>query len=864
MAMFERRDRSAYYGSLESNSQAARKNASSEVTRSRLANSTYLNRKRIQEHSEDLQAINNVVGSVKGMFEDAFTIASGNLTPLVGEKLNSLIHMGQQADANTDLLEIVTKGKGIAENSIMDGSSMFTIETDPDGTQHTVFKPSEAFQSWYDDAVKQIEESSYLPDVKAAYRKSLDSNYFSLLQGMQSSSIERMYQGIQSNYETQMTAAEIQDAQLWAQYDGKLPEGVTYSGMAVIAGRQDLTDQEKLNAAEGYIVALSRAGIQEKAVQISTGAASYNGKTGMEAANEYIYSQRLLNSDQKISISSKANTAYQQIKQGYLDEVDSMMAETFTDPGGSSPYDVYEWIDNVAKTNHLPDSMVTELKDQAYKTQTEGATAAVANSLAFDKNLGYSALLSTRENISNGTNDNWFYDRPDLKQAALATYDAEIQSYKEKLATELDTTTENIEKMDQKVLDAYEDATNYAFTLFDNGDITGRQYAEMITAAGQTALGASQTKDVPILNGWRTAFSKTREAYVEEVFGDKVDDVVEAILVAEGAINKDKNKRTVEELRMIDDLIAETNGSILNALWDHGKNGVPIESVLDFAERAYQSFVLKESVIGKDNESNIPLPTDPGVTMKKVITTTAENNSKITSNPEASYVWYDHGDAYASSIEATTDENGQITLTQGSLDSGLPKAYFLDAATAEDYRRTVNVYRSQLAMALGISEEELMGADNPEAVGENAAIASPVFYFNGHAYRPRGLMLQEFVDTGTPGDGKGEWVTFAVIRKDGTGSDLIREPAGMPQPEAVDMSLISRNNFKSFITVERPDGELNATPTGINIDRRILDAKNYSESMVLSLVRDDPELRSFRQLIQRQLKYLENSRTEEN
>ena len=615
--------------------------------------------------------------------------------------------------------------------------------------------------------------------------------------------------------------------------------------------------QRKQAEAAAYMQQVMYLGAQDRAAEIAR-----TDERGMAAVDEYVSSLGFLTQTQKNSVYSVANQSYVNMKNGYTDMASSMMAEAFMD-GGSTPAQVYQAINDTVTANGIPKPVAIEMLDSARAEQRQAVQAMGDNTLANDTASGYADLVAGREAIASGEFDSYYYGIPEEKDKLIAKYDSAIAEIETATAEALNKDIDTIREMDKQVITDFNQANDDAFNLFDTGAITGQQYGQLITANTQVALGESEISDSTIIAGWHTAFAKGTEAYVEDVYADTVEDKVEALLVAEGRVNATKSKRTPEEIRLINDMITRTNGSIMNALWDYGKKAVPIDSVLDHVERAYQSVVLRDSVLGKDGVSDIPLPTDPGVTMKQVITAAASHNSEVTSNPEASYVWYDHAEAYASGFSMEADEEGQISMVEASPDASRPKAHFLDAAVQEAYNRLVAVYRSQLAMVLGVSEEDLMGADNPEAVGENGAIPSPVFYFNGHSYRPRGLVFQEFVDTGEQGDGIGTWVDFAVIQKDGMGPELIREPAGMPEPEAVDMSQVSRNNFRAFFTVEKPEGEVNATPTAITVDPRIVEAHNYSEPEVLRLVHEDPELRPFHQLIQRQLKYLENSRTEE-
>ena len=417
--------------------------------------------------------------------------------------------------------------------------------------------------------------------------------------------------------------------------------------------------------------------------------------------------------------------------------------------------------------------------------------------------------------------------------------------------------------MDKNVIERYEEANKAAFDLFKAGAITGREYGQIVTDNSIVALGESQTKDNVITAGWQTALTTTIDEYVEDTYSGEVKNKVEALLIAEGKLDSNKNKWTAEDLALVNDLIAEVNGSILNAVWDYGSKAVPIESVLDFVDKAYQSYVLRASVLGKDDESNIPSMTDDGVTMKKLTKRVTASNAKITSDPEASYVWYDHAEAYADSFTTTTDENGQITIGMAAPGMAAPKAHFMSESVETEYRRTASFYRSQAAMACGIDESLIM--DNPEAVGENAAIASPVLTFrDGTILRCRGRIMQKFIDTGEQGDGKGRWVPYIQINDDGIDPYLINEKDR--EPDKNTPFTVSDSNVGDYIKLEMETGSRGPEFRGITVNPEILNAVNYSISNIRAAAKSSPALDVQWPLIVTELRRLEaekNSKEEE-
>ena len=103
-------------------------------------------------------------------------------------------------------------------------------------------------------------------------------------------------------------------------------------------------------------------------------------------------------------------------------------------------------------------------------------------------------------------------------------------------------------------------------------------------------------------------------------------------------------------------------------------------------------------------------------------------------------------------------------------------------------------------------------------------------------------MLQEFIDTGTPGDGQGRWEPFASIQRDGSGPVLLREDAASPDPAADDTGAgaggstekqpgpltISNESITGFIHVKTRDGGTSGPITGVEVDPALISASNYT------------------------------------
>ena len=847
MAMFPRRDRSTYYNSLRSNSQEAQNLAAAKIAYTDAKNDTTLLRKKMQEAEEDFQidmeATKNVIG---GLTNFIYAGVSGDFSPIVGEKINSLIQNSQIEKGNAALLPMITEGDGIAKKSLVDGSSYFDqIETE-NGLQ-TVFVPSQSLKDWYDESIAAIDEMQLLPNVKSQLKAKIASNYYGQVQSLQASAIEQAYADLQSSYATNLEASLVSDASLWAEYGGKLPEGVRYSGIAVIAGRSDFSDERKQTEIINYMNSVRYLGVQDKAVQI---ARSSSG--GMADVDKYLQEQSFLKPQERNSIYTMAQTSYNQMKDAYTTEAENLMTEAFMDMG-STPYQIEQEIIGIARSNNLPADVLDSMLDSFRRVQSEGLDAMVSNQLAMDSADGYSAYSKTLEYLKSGGADSWFYGLPDKKAYAISQYETTIETIETSIAESLGTEAETIKNMDKDLLSGYQTGLDNDWNLFESGSITGEQYMQQVTDRTLSVRKEAQLPETTesIIAAQSVAMDKVM-GYIPSAYRSDIESIVENLLIAEGQIASQKSKRTPEEWAKLNKAITATNGAIADAIYQYGVKVISSpEDIFNFANKTSQAFILENEVLGSDGMSDIPLPTDPGVTMKDVITSAVETNNTIVDSGESNYVYLDTAVGY--DPLAVSDEEGNITglipryLASGEIQA-FPEYRFISVQAQEDYNRRADVFRSQLAMAMGVDESRIM--DNPEAsAAGNTAIASPIMFADGRVFRVRGYTIQETKDGKT-------WLPYAQINKDGIPTLINSES----EPQTSDgnggerrIITISADNIRDFI---KPTYEITARGrqlTGVVIDPAIKDAKNYTKRDVINLVKDTPELQQIWQMVATQL-----------
>ena len=861
MAMFPRRDRSAYYSSLQSNTQMAGSLAETRVIANHAKNDTTLLKKKLQEQEADfqldMQAFQNVT---EGLVNLVYSGMSGDFSPILGDKINSLIQNSQIEKGNAALLPMLTEGDGIARQSLADGSSHFDqIETE-DGLQ-TVFVPSQSLKDWYDKSIATIDEMQLLPNVKSQLKAKVANSYYASVQSLQGAAIEQAYTDLQDAYAANLEGALVSDAALWAEYGGKLPEGVRYSGLATIAGRSDFSIERKQIEVANYMKNVRYLGVQDKAVEIAR-------TSGLAEVDKYLQEQSFLKPQERNSIYAMAQTSYSQMKGSYTDEAGNLMAEAFTDMG-STPYQIYEEINNVAHTMGLPEDVRLGMIETARSEQRTAVQSMVSNQLKMDSNNGYSAYVDTLEYLESGDADSWFYGLPEEKDSAIAQYKAKISELQETMATSLDADIEDVQNMDKDLLSGYKTGLDNDWDLFTSKAITGEEYMQRVTDRTIATRKQAQLPETTesIVAAQSVAMDKVM-GYIPSAYKTDIKNTVENLLVSEGMIASQDSKRTPEEWEKLNKAITATNGAIADAIYQYGVGVISSpEDIYNFANKTAQAFILENEVLGSDGVSDIPLSTDPGITMKDVITAAVESNTKIVDSEESNYVYMDHAAGY--DPLAVSDEDGNIAdlipryLASGEIEA-FPEYRFISAQAQEDYNRRADVFRSQLAMAMGVDESKIM--DNPEASATgNTAIASPIMFTDGRVFRVRGYTIQETKDGTT-------WEPYAKINKNGI-PELIN-PGSEPQSEESNTTdstsgnsgvvTISADNIHDFIEPVFETTARGRQLTGVRIDPAIMQAGNYTKTDVINLVRNTPDLQQVWQMVAQQLNDLDDNSKEDN
>lgn len=742
----DRYDSGRLVSALRNNSQLAGMEATQKARTRSMENSTLLTRRNIARSERD---INLIAGIAQKSFSAVISAAMGNFAPMLGDDLNSLIQSSQLQQANAELYPLLLEGAGIAQESLASGESRFQQMDfyDSDGNvtrSETVFMPGESLQAWYDDAMKKVDDMGFLPNVKSQLKSSLTSSYYGQLADLQSSAIEKAYTDMQNAYATNLNNALTADAALWNQYDGDpLSSGITFQGMAIIAGRSDLSPEARQTEAVNYLNQVRRLATQEKAVELAR-------TEGMASVDAYLAEQTWLQPTERNSYYQIAQTSFSQMAEAYTGQGTQMMREAFDD-GESMPIQVYTAIDDFARSNGLSESAHSALRDGARAEQRLQIADMAANSLAADRADGYQAMIDGRDYIKDGKADAYLAGLPDdeakaIKATLVGQYDSAIAEYEESTAKALGKSIEDIRAADKNLLQSFNSTKAALSDSFLGGSITGHEYAQGLRTNVQATLDAMGEEGGENWNGVIAAYESGMKAMTEsEVLkphkGD-IEEAVENVLVSEGRIAYSGKDRDKEEWDIYYRTLDEVNGLLYEAAMNYGTGKLTLEEFYRTADRANQAIILSHSMA-----SDMGIKSDGSQTYKEVIQNfTKQNNA-----------------AYAAS-------NSQIPIIRRTqtlaADGSVIEGYEFPVPELEaEFGDNSDVLTTLVSKMEGVPRESIQCSPQyNEATGTMiAAPVASVMYGEGEApaaFRAFGDVLQKRVDFG---NGISAWVDYASI-----------------------------------------------------------------------------------------------------
>ena len=750
MALIENRDRSMMYASLQDSSRMAASRANARKIYTSSKNSTVLERRNIQRHE---QRVNDAVGladTIISSIGKMVGVGMGDLTPIVGKEINSLIQTSQKQQANAELYPLLTEGARIAQESLVNGESRYEqIDIyDNDGNvtrSETVFMPGDSLRKWYDSSLKKIDEMGFLPNIKNELKASLSSSYYGQVMDLQSKAIEKAYTDMQEAYATNLNNALAQDAAIYNQYDGDpLSSGITYGGLAIIAGRSDLSDEAKRTEAVNYVNQVRKLAVQEKATELA------RSSGGMAAVDEYLSKQTFLQPTERNAYYQIARTSLAQMNEAYTDQGSQMMEEAFTD-GSSMPLQVYTAIDDMAKAGGLGESAVSALKDGAMDVQRQMVRDMADNSLASDMQAGYQALLDGYDYINEGKADAYLYGLPEaeanaIKANILSNYQTAIDDYEKTAAESLGKSVEDIRKADKELLSSFTASKTALDNAFLGNEISGRQYAQSLRLNMEATLGAmgeeGGTSWNNVIASYESGMKAISESEMLKPYKTDIEDAVEAVLVSEGLIAYSAKDRKKEEWDRFYATLDDTNGLLFDLVMDYGTGKLDRESFFRAADRANQAFVLAEDIVSED-----AIETDGSQTYKQIVQNAVSFSNK-------SYAGSSSQLPLMRSVETYAADGSSVMSIE------YPTAEF-----EAEYHDTEDVFKTLVSKMEGVPRESITCSPQVnEATG--TLIASPVasvVFGDGKepaSYRMFGNTIQRRYDVG---NGHMAWIDYADI-----------------------------------------------------------------------------------------------------
>ncbi len=765
MAMMPRRDRSAYYGSLQGNSQMAGEKARTEAQKSSIDNDTTLARKDIKLAETKFQNNYNAGKQVvTGLVNLVYTGLTGDFSPILGDKINSLIQDSQTQQANAELLPILTEGARIAKESLASGASryqeveVFDSEGNSKGKQ-LAFTPGDDLKKWYEDAMASVDSMGFLPGVTDKMKANLTSSYWANVQQLQSDAIDKAYTDLENAYATNLETALVSDAQLYAQYNGELPEGVHYQGMAIIAGRSDFSDMRKQSEAVEYFDNLRHLAVQDKAVSIGR-----TSKDGLAAVDRYLQEQKFLTPQERNSYYAIAATSFQQMDNAYSSQAEDMMADAFIS-GGSTPGQVMKEIQDIGKANNIPDSILNHMIETAKTEQRTGVRAMVANQLQADMNGGLKDMVETRDGIQSGAFDAWFENMPEEKVSAIAQYDAKIQEAYADLSPYLSMTPEDLEKADKEVVDAFKNDLDGLKTKYEIG-VPGEQIMKELDAMLPGYQDQLQTS-----SGYNS-FLAAKQKFTQDNFNELPANVkVEAeasfdsFMLGMG-IDPDSRNLSEEQKKMLQDVENYYLGLVSDLTFEVGRNNITAADYNALLQKAYQGYLLDGKLVSKDLSTKVKLP-DAETPVSAVMPDNLSYVDRIWQDDKGNSLVYLNDYAGYSSETRYDPESG--TVIEIPLDSSRrPQYSFYSGGVQETYDNLESFFRTPLVDYLQVDDASV--TSSPFVYADGTAIAVPEFHVtNGteqdHYIIQDGCFKKYFPD-------EKRWVSVAKLNDDGSVTSL--------------------------------------------------------------------------------------------
>ena len=679
--------------------------------------------KRDQTLNRVIRDYNQTMDDIATQYREGVRSAVGNFVKngisfLVG--MAGMLEDEQTQQANYDITGYTSELNRMFNESLMDGTTGYA----EDENGQLVFQVAPKIQEAYDNYVASINNSNMMSSVKEKALLTFDSSWKALQYNASTSALEQAYTNRNELFNANLNNALVNDSQLLASNGGVLPKGASFSGIALIQGRNDWSQEVK----DAKVLQYTQQVVAQSAIESGARIASTKG---LQAANDYINSLPGLTEQQRQSAYAYAQKSLGNRQSAVATSAVAMMENAIME--GSSPNDVYKTVlDNLA--NEAP-----ETKSYVYsqmKTAQQSAVIEIAtNQYNQDMKGGLNELQKTYDDYKNGKYDYLFSEIPEVEQAFVSKYEAAISSKISDLATTLGTTQQEIEEMDKSLLSTLDQSESMLLAQVDAGTMSP---AAAIETYGAIAMGITgndpderfdnekvrgqfqSTESKIAYDTARVSFlGKLADNYLPSNWKTPINDALDSVYAAL-QLNGSASQLTDEQITARNNISNYSIGLIADMFYNNPD--YTLDDALAEIQNLKESFLM--SGIGGSYEGlSVPEAAD-GKPVKK--NTTAAINLFNSYRSITGLVYSDDAEAMIQN-----EVNGVPAA---------PKYKFISEEVETNFNNGAQALMPLIAAFSGENISKI--TYSPEALADGTMIACPVYYAGGEAYRIRSEQIQ--------------------------------------------------------------------------------------------------------------------------
>ena len=665
--------------------------------------------KRDQTLNRVIRDYNQAMDDIETQYREGVKSAVGNFTKNGISflfQMTGMLKDEQTQQANYDITTYTNELNRMLNESLMDGTTGY-MENE---NGQLVFQVAPKIQEAYDNYVAGINNSNMMSSVKEKALLAFDSSWKALQYNASTSALDKAYTNRNELFNANLNNALVSDSQLLASNGGVLPEGASFSGIALIQGRNDWSQEVK----DAKVLQYTQQVVAQSAIESGSRIAVTKG---LQAASEHIYSVPGLTEQQRQSAYAYAQQSLGNRQSAVATSAVAMMENAIME--GSSPNDVYKTVlENLA-------GEAPETRSYVYsqmKTAQQNAVIEIANNqYNQDVKGGLEELQKTYDDYKSGKYDYLFSEIPEVEQAFVSKYEAAIENRTSELASTLNTTTESIEEADSSILSTLEASEENIMARIESGTLSP---ADGVTLYGDLASQAATQLQLPESKlSQQTSqisfLSTLAENYLPANWKTPINDALDSVYAAL-QLNGSASQLTDEQITARNNISNYSFGLIADMFYNNAN--YTLDDALAEIQNLKESFLM--SGIGGSYEGlSVPEAAD-GKPVKK--NTTAAINLFNSYRSFTGLVYSDDAEAMIQN-----EVNGVPAA---------PKYKFISEEVETNFNNGAQALMPLIAAFSGEDISKITYA--PEALADGSMIACPVYYAGGEAYRIRSEQIQ--------------------------------------------------------------------------------------------------------------------------